>query len=101
MVFSWGHRTQRRINWHKRGRSRSLTGCRQEREWSRSHLETESEPSLRLWRCRAVARFLISNFQLRISDSEIKSLDQFRVFHKGTQRFGNHDRAVSLLVILK
>jgi len=64
-------------------------------------LETESEPSLRLWRCCAVARFLISNCRLPISDPESKSLDQFLVVHKGTQCLRNHDRAVGLLIILK
>ena len=75
MVFSWAI-----------ARSAGLTGtseieavlsravCRKENGLGLT-LETESEPSLRLWRCRAVARFLISDcrFPIRKANHLISS----------------------------
>jgi hypothetical protein len=49
----------------------------QEEEWYRFHfMKTSQNPLYGFWRCRAVARFLIADCRLPISDWESKSLDQ-------------------------
>ncbi len=102
MVFSWGHRTQRRIYWHKRGRNVLHPAVMQEEEWWRSHfrnrvrtLSTASGVAVR-W---PAFSFPIADCRLPIRKS--KSLDQGQSIHVKTQRFRDHYRAVGLLVILE
>jgi hypothetical protein len=78
MVFSWGHRTQRRINWQSEVEAVLSRAVLQEENWFRSHsrnrvrtLSTASGAAVR-W-----PAFFIADWRLPISDLRSTSLDQF------------------------
>lgn len=102
MVFSWGHRTQRRITGTRevKGTLQPLLAARRRKSGLGPAVETESEPSLRLLALKCDGP--LSHWRLAIADFRFgELLDQVQIIHIGTQCFRDHNGPIHLLIIFK